>query len=187
MNLTQVIATRTSVRKFSNDAVSAAEIEALIAAACQAPSWANTQIWEYVVVRERALIEAVVKTYSPSNPAAKGSLNAPALIVMCAKKLISGCLNGQPLTVFNEWFMFDLGLACENLCLKAHDLGLGTVIVGLFEHSDVNELLAIPASHTAVAVLPIGRPLNPGKSGPARKSVASCSHRDRFGQAWKAD
>jgi nitroreductase len=31
-----------------------------------------------------------------------------------------------------DWFMFDVGLAVQNLCLAAHGLGLSTVIVGLF-------------------------------------------------------
>lgn len=187
MDLTQAIETRASIREFSESAVSDAEIEAIIAAACQAPSWANTQVWEFVVVRERTLIDAIVKTYSSTNPATKASLNAPALIVMCAKKQVSGYRDGQPLTIFDEWFLFDLGLACENLSLKAHDLGLGTVIVGLFDHLKVNDLLEVPASHTAVAILPIGWPAKPGKIGPAKKSGTSCSHRERFGQTWKAE
>ena len=187
MDLTQAIDTRASIREFSETAVSDVEIEAVIAAACLAPSWANTQVWEFVVVRERSLIEAIVKTYAPLNPATKASLNAPALIVICARMQVSGCHQNQPLTIFKEWFMFDLGLACENLSLKAHDLGLGTVIVGLFDHSRVNDLLEVPASHTAVAILPIGRPAKPGKVGPAKKSGPSCSHRERFGQTWNAE
>jgi len=184
MDLNQAIATRSSVRSFSGEPVSDAEIEALLMAACQAPSWANTQAWEFVVIREAALIEAITATYSPNNPASKASRSASALIVACAKLHVSGCRNGQPLTNLPEWYMFDLGLACENLSLRAHDLGLGTVIVGLCDHAALGRLIGLPEGYQAVVVMPVGRPASPGKQGPAKKDPAQCCHLNRFGQTW---
>ena len=186
MDLTQAIQTRASIREFNSDPVSDAEITALVTAACQAPSWANTQVWEFVVIRDSDLIDAITATYSPTNPAARASRSASALIVVCARQAVSGYRDGRPLTTMPEWYMFDLGLTCENLSLTAHDLGLGTVIVGLFDQAEIGRLLELPTNYQAVVVMPLGHPAKPGKHGPSKKSPADCCHLNRFGQAWPA-
>ena len=68
--------------------------------------------------------------------------------------------------------MFDLGMAVQTLCLKAHELGLGTVVVGLMDHEACKKVLAVPDGHRVVAVIPIGRPAVPPREGPSRKSIS---------------
>ena len=68
--------------------------------------------------------------------------------------------------------MFDLGIAVQTLCLKAHELGLGTVVVGLMNHEACEKILAVPAGHKVYAVIPIGRPATSPKEGPSRKSLS---------------
>ncbi len=181
MELDQAITDRRSIRKFNDYMVSDEEIRALIEAAGQAPSWANTQVWEFIAVRDRELIEKVVQTYAEKNPAARGSLSASVLIVACAKTGVSGCYDGKDVTSLSNWYMFDLGMAVQNLCLKAHAMGLGTVVVGLMDHQTCKEVLTVPAGHEVVAVIPVGRPAAPGKSGPPRKELAEFLYRDTFG------
>ena len=184
MELDQAIAGRRRVRKFSDQVVSDEEISALIEAARQAPSWANTQVWEFIAVRDRGLIERVVGTFAEKNPATKGSLGASVLIVACAKTGISGCYEGKDVTSLSNWYMFDLGMAVQNLCLKAHDMGLGTVVVGLMDHRACKKILGVPEDREVVAVIPVGRPADPGKSGPPRKELAEILYRDTFGTAF---
>ncbi len=184
MELDEAIFNRRSVRKFSDYFVSDEEIRALMEAARWAPSWANTQAWEFVVVRDKALIEQVVGTYVDKNPATRGSLNASALIVACAKTGLSGCYDSKNLTKFPNWFMFDLGMAVQNLCLKAHSLGLGTVIVGFMDHDACGKMLGLPEGCEVVASIPVGRPASAAKSGPPRKELSAFVYRDRFGQSF---
>jgi nitroreductase len=184
MNLDDAIFGRRSVRKFNDHYVTDEEIRTLVEAARWAPSWANTQVWEFIVVRDRDLIEQVTGTYVDKNPATKGSLGASALIVACAKDGVSGCYDGKDVTRIQKWYMFDLGLAVQNLCLKAHELGLGTVVVGFMDHEALKKILDVPAGYEAVAVLPIGQPLAPAKSGPPRKDLSSFLYLDKFGKAF---
>jgi nitroreductase len=181
MNLDEAILGRRSVRKFDDHYVSDDEIRALMEAARWAPSWANTQAWEFVVVRDRGLIEQVTGTYVEKNPATKCSQAASALIVACAKDGVSGCYGGQDLTAIQKWYMFDLGMAVQNLCLKAHELGLGTVIVGFLDHQACKKILDVPAGYEVVAVLPVGRPPAPVKAVPPRKELSRFVHLDKFG------
>jgi len=104
------------------------------------------------------------------------------LIVACAKTNISGCYNGKESTSLASWYMFDLGIAVQTLCLKAHALGLGTVIVGLMNHEACKKILAVPEGREVVAVIPIGRPVLPLREGPPRKTVAEMVYKDKYGQ-----
>jgi nitroreductase len=182
MELQEALTKRRSVRKFTDDAVSDEEIRTILEAARIAPSWANVQPWEFIVLRDRATIEKIAGTYVEKNPATKCSLAAPALIVACGRTGVSGCYGGKNLTKFNEWFMFDLGLAVQNLCLKAHELGLGSVVVGLLDHDRAKAILDLPADREVVACIPVGRPAVAGKEGPPRKPLSEFAFIDAHGK-----
>ncbi len=184
MELTDAILQRRSVRKFSDYVVTDDEIRQLMEAARWAPSWANTQVWEFVVIRERGLIEQVAGTYVDKNPATRCSLGASALVVACARTGVSGCYEGKDVTKLPNWFMFDLGIAVQNICLKAHDLGLGSVVVGLMDHDACKKIIGLPDGYEVVAVLPLGKPLTGPRQGPPRKELKDFVHLNRFGDAF---
>ena len=181
MELSEAILARRSVRKFTDHVVTDEELTAILEAARWAPSWSNTQVWEFVVVKDKELIEQVAGTYVDMNPATRCSLAASALIVACARTGVSGCYGGEDVTKFSSWYMFDLGMAVQNLCLKAHELGLGTVIVGFLNHDACRKLLNVPDGHEIVAVLPIGKPAAPPKSIPPRKELKNFVYVNTFG------
>jgi len=182
MELQEAIIKRRSVRKFSQDAITKDQLRQIFEAVRWSPSWSNTQAWEFVVVRDKELIQRVTATYSEKNPATKGSLAASALIVVCAKTGVSGCYSGKQVTKHANWYMFDLGIATQTLCLKAHELGLGTVVVGLMDHDACKKLIGLPDGYEVAAVIPIGRPAVDPKEGPARKAVSDMVHLDAFGK-----
>ena len=90
MELQEAILKRRSVRKFTDDVVTDEELRQIFEAVRWSPSWANTQTWEFIIVRDKALMKQVAGAYSEKNPATKCSLAASALIVACAKTNISG-------------------------------------------------------------------------------------------------
>ncbi len=182
MELQQAISKRRSIRRFTEDIVTDGELRQIFEAVRLSPSWANTQAWEFVVVRDKDLIAKVTGTYSPKNPATKCSLSASALIVACAKTGLSGCYDGKQSTKFDNWFMFDLGLATQTLCLTAHEMGLGTVVVGLMDQDACKKVIGLPDGYEVAAVIPIGRPAVEPKEGPARKAVSEFVHLDGFGK-----
>lgn len=184
MELQEAILKRRSQRKFTEYHVTDEEIRQLLEAARWAPSWANTQVWEFIVVRDRDVIGKIASTYAEPNPAVKCTQAASALIVGCAKVGVSGGLKGIKETMFQEWFMFDLGLAVQNLCLKAHELGLGTVVVGSLDHAALEKVLSVPEGYHAVVVLPLGKPVVPDKQPTPRKEIKDFTHLDAFGRPY---
>lgn len=179
MDILELMKARRSVRRFEPRDVEEEVLGKILEAVQWAPSWANTQCWEIIVVRDPSIKESLQATLARGNPAAKAMVEAPVVLVVCGKLQSSGYYKGQVTTKFGDWFMFDLGLATQNLCLMAHAMGLGTVIVGLFAHEKVKSLLGVPEGYEVVAMVPLGYPSAPS-SAPKRREIADFLHRERF-------
>ncbi len=184
METLEAIRTRRSVRKFSDQPVEPEKLEAVLEAVRQAPSWSNLQCWDLVVVtkqetREKisqlSFVESFFSTYGyKSNPAQKALAQAPVVIVACADPTKSGDLHEQ------QYYMADTGIATQNFMLAAHDLGLGSVFVGVFNEDQLKDLLAIPAHIKIVGLLPLGYPAGEAKSGPSRKPLEEFVHYEQW-------
>ena len=181
MSLIDMIKARRSIRRYKPDPVPEETLLSVLEAVRWAPSWANTQCSEVVVVRDQGIKSELAKTLRTGNPAARAMTDAPLVVVLCGKRGISGYYNGQPATEKGDWLMFDTGLAMETLCLTAHILGLGTVIVGLFDHKKVAEILKIPESIEVVAMTPLGYRATEGNA-PKRKEVSEFVFYDAYGK-----
>ena len=68
------------------------------------------------------------------------------------------------------WQYYDCGIAAQTLCLAAHDLGLGTVIMGIFDRKGLEEFLQIPEDQELMALIAIGHPDGEAVA-PKRKDV----------------
>jgi nitroreductase len=184
MELASAIKTRRSIRKFTDYYITDEEIKEILEAARYAPSWANTQVWEYIVIRDKEQIHKVTETYSSTNPGRNCSFSSSALIAVCAKVKVSGCKNGEEVTKFSNWYMFDLGLSVQNLCLRAFDLGIGTVVVGSMNHEACSRLLKLPENIELAVVIPLGRPESIPEKAPRRKELKDFVHLDYFGNVF---
>ncbi len=177
--LTQVLKGRRSIRNYQDQAVPEEVLNLILEAVQWSPSWANTQCWELIVVKEQGTKQKLQETLSPGNPATRAMVEAPAVLALCGKKGISGSYKGQVTTKFGDWFMFDLGLATQSLCLAAWNLGLGTVVVGLFDHNRAAAVLGVPEGYELVALLPLGYPAKQ-PAAPKRREVSEFTHREKF-------
>lgn len=184
MDTMECIKSRRSIRRFTEQEISDEVLRKLLEAIRWAPSWANTQCWEIIVVKDQDIKEKLAAEVLPNNPATKGIIEAPVLIVACGKKGKAGFKKGEAQTDKGDWYMFDLGIACQNLCLAAHSLGLGTVHVGSLNHKGINKVLGLPEDVESVELIPVGYPAKEG-SAPPRKELNEFIFIDRYGQ--KAD
>lgn len=178
-DLMSIIKSRRSIRRFHDKDIKDDVLRKIFEAARWAPSWANTQCWHFVVVKNEEIKSKIQATLSPRNPASLAIVNAPVLLVVCGQLKKSGYYNDQYPTKYDDWFMYDLGLATQNLCLAAHDSGLGTVIVGLFDHDRVGEIINLPAEHEVLVLIPLGYP-DHEPSPPARHEMQNFVHYETF-------
>jgi nitroreductase len=181
MELTDAIKGRRSIRKYKPDPVPEEALQKVMEAMRWAPSWANTQCWEVIVVKDSKAKSELITAIPETNPSFSSIMEAPLLLILCGKKGVSGFYKGQPKTAKGDWLMFDVGLAMENLCLAAHALGLGTVIIGNFNHQKAEEILGIPQSIEVVAVTPLGYPTSVGNA-PKRKEISEFVFYEKYGK-----
>jgi nitroreductase len=181
MELTEAIIKRRSIRKQKADAIGEEAVQKILEAARWSPSWANTQTWRFVVVRDSAIKDRLADTLSSNNPAAGAIRNSPVTIVICAELNRAGCRDGKPSTdKGGYWYMFDAGIAMQNICLTAHSLGIGTVIVGAFDAPKATEILEVPEGYCVVSMVPLGLPDEEGRT-PKRKELSEIVYHDKFG------
>ncbi|MCU0589271.1 MAG: nitroreductase family protein [Syntrophobacteraceae bacterium] len=175
----EVLRNRRSIRSYQDQDVPESTLNRVLEAVQWSPSWANTQCWEIVVVREAETKVKLQETLSKGNPATKAVLEAPIVLALCGKLQSSGYYKGEVTTKFGDWILYDLGIATQSLCLAAWSLGLGTVVVGLFDHDRARAVLGVPDGYDLVSLIPLGFPAK-APSAPKRREVAEFSHRERF-------
>ena len=180
MDVMSAIRSRRSVRYYKPDAVKEADLQVILEAARWAPSWANTQCWRFVVVRDMATKAKLASTLSPGNPATSAVTEAPVVIAACAQLGKAGHKRGEVSTDKGDWFMFDVALAMQNLTLAAWSLGLGTVHVGLLDAKKAAEILQLPPDIVFVELTPLGYPNEQPKATP-RKELSEIVFYDRYG------
>ena len=178
-DLMNIIKGRRSIRKYQDKDISEELLNQILESVQWAPSWANTQCWEVVVVKDAGVKEALAEALPKTNPARKHFTEAPVILVLCGKLGSAGYYKDQVTTKFGDWFMFDLGLATQNLCLTAHNLGLGTVITGLFDQGKAGEILGVPEGYELVSMIPVGYPAHDSKA-PKRREISEFTHYDKF-------
>jgi len=175
----ETIKNRRSVRKYEDRDVPEAVVQELLEAVRWSQSWANTQCWEVIVVRQQEIKDQLSEAVLKGNPAQKSVSSAPVVLVLCAKLKSSGYYKDVVTTKFGDWFMFDIGIAAQSICLQAQDLGLGAVVMGLFDHNRTREILAVPEGYEVVTMIPLGYPAKP-TSAPKRREIEEFTHNERF-------
>ena len=146
------IATRTSIRAYTDRPVDDKTVETLLKAGMAAPTAMNYQPWVFYVVRDRELMKALAEVL----PYAKMAADAAVLIVPCGDK--DKFLDGEGET----YWVQDVSAATENILLAAHAMGLGAVWTGVYpiqeRIADVSSILSMNEKHVPLCVIPIGWP-----------------------------
>lgn len=149
------IMTRTSVRAYSGQKISNAQIDTLMHSAMAAPTAMNKQPWRFIVITDRAKLDSIAANCKNIKMAAEAQL----AIVVCGdmSKTIEG--DGR------DYWIQDCSAATENILLAAHSMGLGAVWCGIYPIKErvsyISGLLSLPESIIPLNVIPIGYPSAP--------------------------
>ena len=168
----EIIRERRSVRNYDPDKkVSRDIVKQLIAAASEAPSWKNQQTSRYHAVTSPEILAKLKSCLLSQNQTTVK--DAPVLIVTTFVKGVVGFENdGTPTNELGDgWGIYDLGLHNALLLLKATDLGLDSIVLGLRDAEAIRTLLAIPQEEVIVSVIGIGY-RSKDSNRPPRKEVA---------------
>lgn len=171
MNTTECIRTRRSIRKFKAAPVDHSLLESLISDTSYSPSWKNSQITRFIAIEDSSILDSIVQDYTPSfnSDIIK---QVPVLLAVTFVKGRSGFERDGSFSTKkgDRWQMFDVGVACQTFCLAAHNAGLGTVIMGIWDEDGITKLLKLPDDQELAALITVGWP-DVDPDVPMRKSV----------------
>jgi len=147
------------------------KIERCLEAARLAPSASNSQPWEFIVVDDPKLKEAVAnETFDRIISFNRFSLQAPVLILLISER--SGLVRKIAEAIKDKPFnLIDIGIAAEHFCLQAAEEGLGTCILGWFKEKEVKKLLNIPLAKRVELIITLGYPESVGIRPKERKAI----------------
>ena len=149
-NAIETIMTRTSIRQYTDETVSKADIETMLRAGMAAPTAVNRQPWHFVAVTDKAKLAELAGR--------RGGMikQAGVAIVVCGNmdKAMQG--PGQ------AFWVQDCSAATENILLAANAIGLGAVWTGCYPMDDrvaeVSKTLKLPETIVPLCVIAIGHP-----------------------------
>jgi nitroreductase len=161
------ILTRRSIRRYTGQEVSREILLDLLRAAMSAPSAGNEQPWEFVVIKDRRLLDAIPGFH----PYAQMLTEAPAAILVC------GDLSREK---YKGYWVQDCAAATENMLIAVNDKGLGAVWLGIYPVEEritgLRRLLNIPENRIPFSLVALGYPAE--KKEPADRFDAERIHYD---------
>ena len=157
MTFDELTQSRRSIRAYLPDRpVDRSTVDEIMKAAQQAPSWKNSQTGRCYAVCSPEKVAEIRETCLPAFNQ-KNSRNAGALLVTTYVRGNAGFTAGEPVNELGDkWGAYDLGLQNAYLILKARDLGLDTLIMGMRDADLLREKLSIPDEEEIVSVIALG-------------------------------
>jgi len=159
MDVTKAIEERHSVRGFTGEDVPMAIITETLRLGNLAPSAGNLQARDFIIVRDKEM----KKKLSKAAFGQKFVEEAPVVMVICCnmKRIKNYGERGESLYTIQ-----DTAAAVENMMLFLVSKGYGTCWVGAFDEKEVGRLMELPECAKAVALIPVGKPKESGRTSP---------------------
>jgi len=147
MTFLELVKSRISVRQFLSEKVEDDKISYILECARLAPSAANKQPWQFLVIKNEEVKRLIHECYH-----ATWFTEAPVYIIACTDTTQSWKRSFDS----KDHADIDIAIAVEHICLAATEQGLGTCWVCNFDAQKCAELLNLPENIHPVAIIPIG-------------------------------
>ncbi|NIS82990.1 MAG: nitroreductase [Anaerolineales bacterium] len=148
MDFMSLIRARYSVRAYKTDPVDEETLHKVLEAARLAPTAANNQPFQFIVIRTKGREEELRRIYNRD-----WFVRAP--LVICGCGIPADAYVGKDGT---NYATVDVIIAMDHLILAATEFGLGTCWVGAFEPDATREVLGLPDGVEPVIFTPLGYP-----------------------------
>ena len=173
METAKCIRERRSIRKFTAEPITCDTMDRILDLARWAPSWKNSQTPRYTIVKNPELKAKIAAEGTMGFTFNEKTISRCAcLVVMSA---VTGICGYEPDGSFttdkgDSWEMFDAGVAAQTFCLAAHEHGVGTVILGIYDAEKITEMINLPEGERITCLIACGYPEKAGNP-PARHGI----------------
>ncbi len=161
MEFSELIEKRYSVRDYKPDMVEGSKLQTVLEAARLAPTAANRQPFQLIVIHTEGREEELKRIYG------KDWFVQPPLVI-CAIGLPGKAWTRSDGKKYTD---VDVAIVMDHLILAAANLGLGTCWIGAFDPDAAREVLGLPDDVEPIAFTPLGYPADQPK--PKRRKTLS--------------
>lgn len=149
MNVYDAICSRRSIRRFQQKAVDIKLLKKFVNGARLAPSAANLQPLEYIIVTDRNLCSRIFDTigwaaYIKPRWAPSEDERPTAYIIVLVKD------------IDNKYYLRDVSLASENIVLAAEEERVGSCILCSIDRDRIREILRVPKELHVDSLIALG-------------------------------
>lgn len=176
MKFSELVLKRQSDRNYQNKPVARELVMTCIEAARLAPSACNSQPWKFVIVDEPCLLKEMAAAAAGMGMN-KFARQAPVIVAVVLEKMNFTAGIGSVIKD-KEYSLLDVGIAVENFCLQAAELGLGTCILGWFDEKKIKKLIGVNKRRIPLLIT-LGYPDAPTRKK-ARKSLEVISSWNKY-------
>lgn len=148
MEFQELIRKRYSVRAYKADAIEAEKLQRVLEAAHLAPTAANRQSFQLIVVHTKGREEDLQAVYP-----APWFVQAPLIICACGLPKENWIRKDG-----KNYTDVDVAIVMDHLILAAADEGLGTCWIGAFHPDKAREVFRLPPDVELIAMTPLGYP-----------------------------
>lgn len=152
MDAIKAILTRISTRQFSDKPISDVDLHAILEAGMAGPTAVNARPWSFVVVRNKDMLN---KMADCNGRAAEPLRGADVGILVCGD--MERAFKPAP-----EYWVVDGSIACQNMILAAHAMGIGSVWLGTWPQENKMEgqkaLFDLPEHIVPHSIIAFGYP-----------------------------
>jgi len=153
VDFSSLIETRYSVRSYKADPIEDQKVQQVLEAARLAPTAANRQAIQFVVVHTEGREEELKRIYNRD-----WFVQAP--VVVCACGIPAENWVRKDGKNYND---VDVAIAMDHLILAAANAGLGTCWIGAFDAEATREVLALADGVEPIVFTPLGYPADEPK------------------------
>ncbi|MBN2003271.1 MAG: nitroreductase family protein [Anaerolineae bacterium] len=147
MEFSELIEKRYSVRAYKPDPVEEEKLQQVLEAACMAPTAANRQPFQLIVIHTAGREAELGRVYGRD-----WFTQAPVVICACGVPS-QGWVRGNDGKNYTD---VDVAIVMDHLILAAANAGLGTCWVGAFDPDAAREVLGLPGDVEPIAFTPLG-------------------------------
>lgn len=149
MEFYEVIRKRRSIRAYQEKEVEEKKLKNILEAARLAPSAANRQPWQFIVVKTKKVKKKFRKIYEKD-----WFWRAPVVICACGKREEAWKRRDG-----KSYLEVDVAISMEHLILAATSEGLGTCWIGAFDPEEVKKVFNLGEDLEPIALTPVGYPV----------------------------
>ena len=167
---------RQSDRKYKDQAVERDKLIQCLETARLSPSANNSQPWKFVVADDSEIKEQIAEC-TIGLGMNKFTHHCPVLVAVVLEK--QNFMSSIGSIIKNkDYCLFDLGIAVNQFCLQATDLGLGTCIIGWFDEKKIKKILGV-SNRRIPLLISVGYPDAPTRDK-VRKSLDVMSSWNKY-------